>query len=109
MYYKAYWMEYHDPENWDGVANMKKEILAALRFVMPKGIARIKAQPDPAENDGWYQCEVEVEFQAKNAEEAKNIISDKGLKDDSSGVFTCFVKQGRRWVKLFTEEDMEDM
>jgi hypothetical protein len=102
--YKSMWLEYHDPDNWGGVTKMKKEILGAIYFLLPDCKAVIKAHPDPAEHDGWYECEIEVTFKANNKEEAKTIIYKKGLKGDDSGVFTCFEKINKKWVRVFTEE-----
>lgn len=107
MKYKSYWYEYHDPANWDGVKAMRKTLLR--HYNSYKGIqATVNTHLDPNEHDGWHECIIEAIFEARNIKEAKQTINAFNLYDESSGVFTCFKKSNDKWIKAFTEEDMEE-
>jgi hypothetical protein len=104
--FKVYWIEYHDPANWEGVKQLRKSLKIAR--ALPTHKISVITRPDPNENDGWHECEIEVKFTAKDLTEAKRVVSDENYYDESSGVFSCYEKIKGKWERAFIEEDLDD-
>jgi hypothetical protein len=108
--FKVIWTEYHDPSNWEGVKRMRKSLQEGKRTFTPIVDFKlsVKLYPDPAENDGWYECDFEAKFPAESVKEAISIVEHENLYDESSSVYSAFEKIKGKWVRSFTEEGIDE-
>lgn len=87
MKFKIMWLEWHNPDNWDGEENIKKALDCKITSV--------------SSDDGWVECEIIREFEADCIEEAKKKTADYDIPE---GVFSV-MQDGK---VIFTEEDISD-
>lgn len=106
--FKVFWVEYHDPSNWEGVKRMRTSLRLG-RVLNPNKIKiSVMTRLDPNEHDGWHECNIEARFKAKDVQEAIALVEKENLYDESSGVYSTFEKVSDKWIRSFTEEGIEE-
>jgi hypothetical protein len=88
MKYKIYWIEWHNPANWESLKKMEEDYGGIVTG---------------SDDEGWVELECFREFEANTIEEAKNKALD--LCESDTGVFVVKDEQGNT---VFTEEDIEN-
>jgi hypothetical protein len=105
--FKVYWIEYHDPVNWEGVKRMRTSLRLGRVLTPEKIKISVTTRLDPNEHDGWHECEITAKFHAKNVPDAIALVEKENLYDESSGVYSAFEKVSGKWVRSFTEEGID--